>query len=197
MKPSLDNIRDAIQFITVSGLRYAQFREYCKANNKRPRKFNLDMKVRWNSMYTMLERCKEYEYIITLFVNTNSGKQLVTETDWLVAGHFREFLKVFYDATTILSGVYYPTSCLVIEWLWTIANAFKENRDDALLRPIIEPMQTKFLKYFQAIPHLFCFGTIMDPRRKLVDLKGAYEGIGDAFDLDFSEAYTHIHDELF
>ena len=37
----------------------------------------------------------------------------------------------------------------------------------------------------------------MDHRRKLADLKGAYEGIGEAFDLDFSDAYTHIHDELF
>jgi hypothetical protein len=30
----------------------------------------------------------------------------------------------FYVATNVLSSVYYPTSCLVIDYIWLIAKSF-------------------------------------------------------------------------
>jgi hypothetical protein len=40
----------------------------------RPRKFGLDMKIRWNSTYHMLKSLEGYEQLITVFVNANGGK---------------------------------------------------------------------------------------------------------------------------
>jgi len=42
----LNNIRAAIRFITCTPQMIAKFAEYCRAHDKRPRKFALDMKVR-------------------------------------------------------------------------------------------------------------------------------------------------------
>lgn len=60
-------------------------------------------------MYTMLQRCEGYEYITSLFVNCNAGKQVISNLDRETAS----CLLIFYEATTNLSNDYYPTSCLV------------------------------------------------------------------------------------
>jgi accessory gene regulator protein AgrB len=81
--------------------------------------------------------------------------------------HFREFLMPFYVATNVLSGVYYPTSCLVIDYIWLIVESFAKHRSDSLLCTVVAPMELKFLKYFDNISHIYCFATILDPRKKL------------------------------
>jgi hypothetical protein len=45
----LNNICAAIRFITNTPQMISRFAEYCKAQDMRPRKFGLDMKIRWNS----------------------------------------------------------------------------------------------------------------------------------------------------
>nr|ABF96457.1 hypothetical protein LOC_Os03g28220 [Oryza sativa Japonica Group] len=58
-------------------------------------------------------------------------------------------------------------------------------------------MEGKFLKYFTAIPHLYCFALVLDPHKKLEIVEAAFISIGDAMGLDYSEAYQHARDELF
>jgi hypothetical protein len=195
----LENIRAAIRFITSTPQMVTKFAEYCKANSMKPRKFGLDMKIRWNSTYLMLKKLEGYEKIITVFVNANSQDLdlVLTEADWYIVRHFREFLMSFYAATNVLSGVYYPTSCLVIDYIWLIAESFSKHKSDSLLRTVVAPMEVKFLKYFDRISHIYCFATILDPRKKLDGLQTALEGIGDLLDMDYSDAFNHVKDELF
>jgi hypothetical protein len=122
---------------------------------------------------------------------------VLTEADWYMVKHFREFLMPFYVATNVLSGVYYPTSCLVIDYIWLIAESFAKHRSDSLLCTVVAPMELKFLKYFDSISHIYCFATILDPRKKLDGLQSALEGIGDLLDMDYSDAFNHVKDELF
>uniref|UniRef100_J3M688 Uncharacterized protein n=1 Tax=Oryza brachyantha TaxID=4533 RepID=J3M688_ORYBR len=53
-------------------------------------------------------------------------------------------------------------------------------------------MEENFLKYFAAIPHLYCFALILDPHKKLKIMKIAFESIGDVAGLDYSEAF-HLY----
>jgi hypothetical protein len=122
---------------------------------------------------------------------------ILTYVDWFIAHQFREFLMTFYAATNVLSGVYYPTTCLVIDYIWLMAESFSKFRSDNLLNTIVAPMEVKFLKYFEQISHVYCFATIFDPRKKLDGLRIALEGIGDALDMDFSDAFNHEKDDLF
>jgi hypothetical protein len=103
----------------------------------------------------------------------------------------------FYAATNVLSGVYYPTTCLVIDYIWLMAESFSKFRSDNLLNTIVAPMEVKFLKYFEQISHVYCFATIFYPHKKLDGLQIALEGIGDALDMDFSDAFNHAKDDLF
>lgn len=49
LKPYLDAFRTAISFLNSSNQRIAAYKSYCIATGARPRKFGLDMEVRWNS----------------------------------------------------------------------------------------------------------------------------------------------------
>jgi hypothetical protein len=64
----LDNIRAAIRFMTSTPQMICKFAEYCKAQGEKPKKFGLDMKIRWNSTYLMLKKLEGYEDLITVFV---------------------------------------------------------------------------------------------------------------------------------
>lgn len=137
--------------------------------------------------------------IITIFVNANAQENdfILTVSDWTIVNRFRDFLYSFYEVTSELFGVYYPTSCLMIDYIWLTAESFARYRHDTLLGPIVAPMEVKFLKYFSSTSHLYCFATIFYPRNKLDGLKTAMEGIGEALDLDFSVAFNQVKDELF
>jgi hypothetical protein len=107
-----------------------------------------------------------------------------------------DFLEPFYNATTQLSGIYYPTSPLVLEWLMKIVDTFHENSTDKILARIVAAMMEKYMKYFDGIPHLYCFAVVFDPRKKLDGLDVAFHFIGDALDLDYSSAYSHVKSEI-
>jgi hypothetical protein len=115
-KDYLDDIRTAINFLNSSNNRIARFKEFCIAKGMTPRKFGLDMDVRWNSTFLMLKHLIPYKEVFTVFINTNynSGHMLLTNVHWYAAEHMFKFLELFYDATVVLSGVYYPTAPLVL-----------------------------------------------------------------------------------
>uniref|UniRef100_A0A0D9Z6A8 HAT C-terminal dimerisation domain-containing protein n=1 Tax=Oryza glumipatula TaxID=40148 RepID=A0A0D9Z6A8_9ORYZ len=118
--------------------------------------------------------------------STTSFSFAVTSDNWASQHKRTSYLRI-----------YYPTSCLVLEWIWKLALVFDENRSDRILSSIVKPMEEKFPKYFTSIPHLYCFALILDPRKKLEIAKVAMNSIGDAVGLDYSEAFQHVNDELY
>ena len=55
LQPYTEVFRTANNFLNSSNQRITQFKNYCNAKGMRPRKFTLDMDVRWNSTYLMLK----------------------------------------------------------------------------------------------------------------------------------------------
>ena len=65
-----------------------------------------------------------------------------------------KFLELFYDSIVALSGVYYPTSLLMIHYLVKIAMYLKNYANDSHIRPMVQPMIDKYNKYWRDIPLL-------------------------------------------
>jgi hypothetical protein len=143
--PYLEAFRTAISFLNSSNQRIASFKNYCNSKEERPRKFGLDMEVRWNSTYLMLKHLIPYKEIFSVWITTNYGAGLLTNDHWLVAEHMMKFLELFYEATIVLSGVYYPTAPLVLHHLLDIAEHLKKVEADPNFRNIASPMKLKFL----------------------------------------------------
>ncbi|KAI8572698.1 hypothetical protein RHMOL_Rhmol01G0220200 [Rhododendron molle] len=90
-----------------------------------------------------------------------------------------KFLKVFYVATCALSGVRYPTSCLVLNQLYNISFTFNSYRTETNFIAACIEMESKFKKYFENMPKIFIVAAVMDPRIKLEAVHMLLEGISD------------------
>ena len=101
------------------------------------------------------------------FVLPVASSVALTTNHWYFAEKLLELLELFYDSTVVLSGVYYPTSPLVLHHILEIASHLHACEQDHNLRAIVLPMKLKFLKYWQDIPLLYSYTFILDPRAKM------------------------------
>ncbi|KAK2656430.1 hypothetical protein Ddye_009482 [Dipteronia dyeriana] len=199
----IDRIRDVISWICSFNPRFSEFKRYCKLNGLKPQRFQTDMPVRWNSIYLMLENCLEYDTTITYFYNmklTETGHpeaKTLTTDDWYVTKIFVQFLKIFYNGTVTLSGVYYPTSSQVIHQIVEMSEVLNNYREDEHLGAAVVAMETKLKKYWANIPLLYTLSVIVDPRVKLSGLEALLEFIGINLSIDYSEQITDIRTKLF
>ncbi|BAF06121.1 Os01g0741800 [Oryza sativa Japonica Group] len=170
-KNMLADFRSAISFVNASNQRIALYKSFCIAKGVRPRKFGLDMDVRWNATYLMLKNLLPHKGIFSVFIATNhppvNGHALLTDLHWTIAETVLLFLEQFYDSTIIMSGVYYPTSPLIMHHILEIAGHLNTYENDRNLRNVVIPMKSKFLLYWSEIPFLYSFAFILDPRAKI------------------------------
>ena len=120
-----------------SNQRIGEFHNFCLVKGVRPRKFGLDIDVRWNSTYLMLKHLIPYISTFSVFIGANyglvNGQPLLSDDHWVVAEKMMEFLEMFYESTVVLSGVYYPTSPLMLHHILEIVGHLHSNDTDPLL----------------------------------------------------------------
>ena len=97
--------------------------------------------------YLMLKHLVPYKHVFSVFINSNYGAKLLSARHWYIAENILEFLELFYDSTVILSGVYYPTSPLILHHLLEITSNLHASEKDQNLIVVVYPMKLKFLKY--------------------------------------------------
>ena len=199
-KPMLGAFRSAISFLNSSNQRIAAYKSYCIAVGERPRKFGLDMDVRWNSTYLMLKHLLPHKATFSVFITTQhplvDGQPLLTDQHWYVAEIFFEFLEQFYDSTVVMSGVYYPTSPLILHHVLEIASHLNNYENDRDLRSVVVPMKDKFLQYWCDIPMLYSFAFILDPRAKLKGFTNVLRLLSQLNGNDYSCYLTEVRAEL-
>jgi hypothetical protein len=82
IKDQLEDFRRAISWLNSSNQRIASFKSFCIAHGLRPRKFGLDMDVRWNSTHLMLKHLVPYKNTFSVFISANyqaGGESLLTK----------------------------------------------------------------------------------------------------------------------
>jgi hypothetical protein len=65
-KPCTEDFRTAINFLNSSNHKITMFKNYCNGQGVRPRKFGLDVDVRWNATYLMLKHLLPYKDVFFL-----------------------------------------------------------------------------------------------------------------------------------
>jgi hypothetical protein len=190
LKPLIETFRTAISFLNSSNQRIAAYKSYCIATGVRPRKFQLDMEVRWNSTYLMLKSLFPHKIPFTTFMHAHYPRAegepfLLTDEHWVAAEKVFKFLELFYDATVALSGVYYPTSPLMIHYLVKIAIHLKNYANDMHIRAVVQPMIDKYNKYWRDIPLLYSFAFILDPRAKMKGFNRVLRRLGTLTGTDY------------
>ena len=69
-----------------------------------------------------------------------------------------EFLQIFYLATTTCSKIYILSNRTALHNIYEIINFFTKYTNHNQLEVIIVPMEVKFMKYYNKLQLLYCFG---------------------------------------
>jgi hypothetical protein len=107
-----------------------------------------------------------------------------------------KFLGLFYLSTVSLSGVYYPTSPLMMHAIIEIADHLNRFENDDTLREVVVPMKTKLIKYWGNIPLLYSYAFILDPRAKLNRFTNALQLMSESLIRDYYAYYQYVKTEL-
>jgi len=197
MSGHIKRIRDNIAWIQGSNQRIQDWFRFLQACNQNPRALALDMPIRWNSTYIMLEQCIPYKDAITNYVSAKLGIGFIDETDWQIAELLYNFLGRFHEVTLKLSGTYYPTSPLALGELLRMSILFSEFRTHEVLGVPIASMEKKFKKYWSKLPMLYGFGVIFDPRLKLEGLESGLDNLGEFLAIDTTDQYPIIKEKIY
>uniref|UniRef100_A0ACD5U206 Uncharacterized protein n=1 Tax=Avena sativa TaxID=4498 RepID=A0ACD5U206_AVESA len=124
----------------------------------------MDTPTRWNSTYLMIEKAMEYIRAFDSLAKQDSNYTYAPFVkDWEKATVLCKVLKVFYDATMVVSGTSYPTSNLYFHEMWKIKITLHNESSNADLGPMIVVMKTKFNKYWYDIYMNLAIPVILDP----------------------------------
>lgn len=181
MDSSIVKVRTIVKYVRSSPARLQKFKS-CVEEEKIESKslVCLDVETRWNSTYLMLESAVKFKKAFDNLIIRDSScyKEMMkvsggpNDEDWRRVSHFLPILKIFYDATLMLSGSRYVTcnSCAqsVFAIGLEISNLCKS--DDEGCRKMAEQMKLKYDKYWGDIlniNYLIFISMLLDPRHKM------------------------------
>jgi hypothetical protein len=175
MSGVVKSIRESVKYVKSSQGRKQRFEKMISelgiSCDKRP---PLDVVTRWNSTYHMLKCALEYDRAFEALTHEDihyAHEPLVEE--WEMAKKLCDILKLFSDATELLSGSKYPTSNLYFDQIWQIKLLLEKEstNSNVLIRAMIYEMTEKFQKYWDLSYLQICVPVILDPKFKLGYLK--------------------------
>jgi hypothetical protein len=107
LKLYLNDFRTDITFLNASNQRIVAYKMVCLSQGVCPRKFGVDMDVRWNSTYMMLKDIVPYRSTFSIFIQCNhpissDGSPLLIDNHCYIADKLLAFLELFYDSTVAL-----------------------------------------------------------------------------------------------
>ncbi|XP_073300079.1 zinc finger BED domain-containing protein RICESLEEPER 2-like isoform X3 [Primulina huaijiensis] len=188
IKDIINIIRRSVDFIRRTDARLLKFAEIIKQLKLDERKLIYDCKTRWNSTYEMLKVAISLKEVFPRFKDQEpSYIDCPMEEDWEKLQKVFPILKVFYDATKIISGTEYPTSNLFLNEVYRVKMVLDEKSldEEEFIRKMVQKMKSKFDKYWEECNLLMSIGSILDPRCKMRVLEFTFPGLystGDAQD---------------
>lgn len=122
LDPMISKICDSVKYIRSSQTRKEKFEEIIEQQGVSCGKWpSLDTPTRWNSTYIMIDTAREYRGVFnSLAIQDKNYPFEPSFEEWENADAICRLLKVFYDATNVVSGTKYPTANLHFHEIWKV-----------------------------------------------------------------------------
>ncbi|GJW55391.1 zinc finger BED domain-containing protein RICESLEEPER 2-like protein [Tanacetum coccineum] len=149
------------------GKNQQRYSKICKQAGKPCLSPHWDVPTRWNSTYHMflsgLKQKSTLMYFHDLLANKNRCHRFPAE-NWVIIEGLTQLLEVFENATKILSGVYYPTSPLVLQQIVFMTTKLTEYEfEGGIFATMVKPMKEKLKKYFERMPPIITCAAALNP----------------------------------
>ncbi|KAF7820887.1 zinc finger BED domain-containing protein RICESLEEPER 2-like [Senna tora] len=176
-------VRNGIKSLKKSVSRVKIFYDIAEKSYQlnKSKKLRLDVSVRWNSTFLMLDHAIYYKSVLEHWGRRDVAFKnfVLSEEEWEKVQILHRFLKVFYDVTCKFSSSKYPTSNLYFRGVWKVySHLMNEMKGPpSFLSEMIGKMKEKFDKYWREYSLVLCCATVMDPRYKLRYLDYCYKNV--------------------
>ncbi|XP_010687404.1 zinc finger BED domain-containing protein RICESLEEPER 2-like [Beta vulgaris subsp. vulgaris] len=180
VKTIIKNVHDTVDYINGSEYRFQNFLELVQQFNLKERRSVLECKTRWNSTYDMLACAIKFKEVFSrLSLEDKKYVYCPGNDDWVKIEKLLEILKVFSDATNIISGSEYPTSNLFLSEIYRIKVMLDKNMDSSneFVRSVVENMKDRFDKYWGECNLLMGIGSVLDPHLKMKGVEITFPSI--------------------
>ena len=128
---------------------------------------NIDCDTRWNSTYIMFLSGLKQKVTLQYFHEqlAQKGRAVPFPAEyWDIIEKLTRLLEVFYNATKKLSGVYYPTSHLVLEQLYYMCHSLSDfELSGGIFSSMVVPMKDKLIKYFEKMHPVITCAAALNP----------------------------------
>ncbi|KAG8380689.1 hypothetical protein BUALT_Bualt06G0042100 [Buddleja alternifolia] len=174
IKNVIECVRDSVDYIRRSDSRLKVFTEIVKQLNLRERKLIDDCKTRWNSTYEMLAIAIRFRDVFPRYADRDPlYLDCPSPSDWEKVVKVCSLLEVFWKATHVISGSYYPTSNLFLQEVVRVKVELdnKSQSSDDFIYDMVNSMKRKFDKYWGESNLLMAIAAVLDPRYKMMALE--------------------------
>ena len=180
IEPIKDEFKQMLRDVfSSSNARYHRYMKFCTDANSIWLGPNWDVPTRWNSTCNMFESALRQKDTLKMYHDHLTERNRVTpypESSWHTIKIVSEMLSVFKNATTYLSGVYYPTSCLVLNQLYLMCDKLNDYETRGIMyESMVTPMKLKFIKYFKDMPPVITCAAALNPTLNVGGLRHYYK----------------------
>ena len=161
---TLEKIRDIAYNINCSQAKHELFFYCCKIANMKRKNINLDIPIRWNSTYKLLQNITKYKKVEQLYKmqlsnnNSDIDVDVLNDYDWHITDLIRDLFENFDASTNIFCTMYYPTSHRVIMQITSIYMVLQNYLSYKISNDTIFAMIEKIKKYLGEIPLIYYIG---------------------------------------
>ncbi|GJY69500.1 zinc finger BED domain-containing protein RICESLEEPER 2-like protein [Tanacetum coccineum] len=170
--PTINNIKESFKTMLKDvfrsgGKNHQRYVRICKQAGKPCLSPHWDVPTRWNSTYHMflsgLKQRSTLMYFHDLLASKGRCVHFPAE-NWVTIESLTQLLEVFNNATKILSGVYYPTSPLVLQQIFFMTTKLSEYElEGGIFATMVKPMKEKLKKYFERMPPIITCAAALNP----------------------------------
>ncbi|KAG8363492.1 hypothetical protein BUALT_Bualt19G0028000 [Buddleja alternifolia] len=174
IKNVIECVHDSVDYIRRSDSRLKIFTEIVKQLNLRERKLIDDCKTRWNSTYEMLAIAIKFRDVFPRYADRDPCYlDCPSPSDWEKVVKVCSLLEVFWKATHVISGSYYPTSNLFLQEVVRVKVRLdsKSQSNDDFIYDMVNSMKRKFDEYWGESNLLMAITAVLDPRYKMMALE--------------------------
>uniref|UniRef100_A0ACD5ZWZ7 Uncharacterized protein n=1 Tax=Avena sativa TaxID=4498 RepID=A0ACD5ZWZ7_AVESA len=152
MNSIMDNTRESVKYIRSSQGRKEQFAKMVtQAGITCKHQPTPDVSSRWNSTFLMLESVLPFRKVFETLQQQEPNYTFCPSTEeWKMVKDICQLLKVFCQATNVISGSNYPTSNRYFFEIWGVKLILDEQAksNNPVIRIMVNEMKNKFHKYF-------------------------------------------------
>ena len=133
---------------------------------------NLDIPIRWNSTYKLLQNITKYKKVVELYEmqlfnnNNDVDVNVLNDYEWHIGDLLQDLFEIFDASINIFCNVHYPTSHQVIMQITSIYMVLTNYLSYENFNDTIFAMIEKIKKYWGEIPLIYYIGLIVDLRLK-------------------------------